>query len=193
MTDRRLPEAIRRSIVEQVAAMTPREETRTFALALPTELADDLPEYLLSLRAVKNDDGGAINLKKTGQWHHQLRIDGEPRKFAVSQEVAPETWRVHAVWSSEISGSVDAALSWIDQELHTNADAAILVVPAFLTYAVLLGRPQEDSPADLGVVVATTPEGGNLKRRYRYSLPEFVAALREQTPSDPFSGTSNEA
>lgn len=192
MTDRRLPETIRRSIAEQIVAMTPREETRTFALALPTELAEDLPEYLLSLQAVKNDDGGAINLKKTGQWHHQLRVDGAP-KFAISQEVAPETWRVHAVWSSEISASVDAALSWIDQELHTNADVAVLVVPAFLTYAVLLGHPQEDSQPDLGVVVAATPEGGNLKRRYRYSLQEFVAALREQTPSDPFPGTSKEA
>jgi len=192
MTTRHLPDTIRQSIAEQVAAMAPREETRTFALAQPTELAEDLPEYLLSLAAVTNDDESAITLKKTGHWHHQVRVDGEPTKFAISQEIAPETWRVHAVWASAIPASVDAALSWIDHELHTNDDVAVLVVPAFLTYAILLGSPTEDAPAELGVLVASAPEGSTLKRSYRYSLPEFVAALRQETPSNPLPITSSD-
>lgn len=118
--------------------------------------------------------------RPTGRRHHQLYINGEPVGYVRSAPREPDgdEWRVVQVAFSDLATCVDETIAWINQTLtEEERDARLLMVPSRRVHALWL-YPETDAQEGLVFVADAPPNSETLKKRYRYTEREFVAALR---------------
>ncbi len=142
-------------------------------------LAESFPIYLLGYEDVVTGRGRLSDrLSPTGQWHHQVAFGSDPRLFARSRHEEDDTWSVKEVVRSDLPRSIGRTIAWIDDNLPEEAEAALLVAPAYFLTAFLLTGLES-----VRVVVTDRPEGmGEIEVDHVYDEFTFLDLLSRQPP-----------
>jgi hypothetical protein len=123
-------------------------------------------------------------VRQTGMWQHQIRSGSQAQDIARSTPPPPgaaggdQSWQVQEVAHSSAAPGIDAAITWIDANVHDDSVANLLLAPAFFLTAFWLHEPNRDR-----VVVADMPQGlGDLKPLQLYSAEDFLNKLAAVKP-----------
>ncbi len=196
-----LPAAALASIAQQIAVRLPSlgapapPGTAGLSMAAriaPAQVGESFPVYMIGLDALRGDStdlGRAA--RQTGLWQHQIRYGAQAQDIARSKAPPPGAaqgagWEVQEVVRSPAAPRIDATIAWIDNNRNVPADAEarLLMVPAFYLTAFWLHSPQGDS-----VVIADMPPHlGELRPLQLYTAADFLKML---AAVPPVSGVPN--
>jgi hypothetical protein len=181
------------SIARQIGSRLPRPGApgapgaAAFARALPVEIGESFPVYMLGFDALHGSDHSLPRIvRPTGVWQHQIRIGAEAQNIARSSAPKPgagaggEGWQVQEVVRSAAAPRIDAAIAWIDRnkDIRDDAVANLLLVPTFYLAAFWLHEPQRD----FIVIADMPPRLGDLKMLHLYPSEEFLKRLAGVKP-----------
>ncbi len=123
-------------------------------------------------------------VRQTGMWQHQVRYGSQAQDIARSTPPPPgaaggdQSWQVQEVAHSSAASGIDAAIAWIDANVHDDSVANLLLVPAFFMTAFWLHESNRDQ-----VVIADMPPGlSDLKPLQLYSAEDFLNKLSVEKP-----------
>lgn len=163
------------------------------ARIVPPQIGESFPVYMVGLDALRSGNTDlSRNARPTGLWHHQIRYGAQAQDIARSKAPPPggpqgQGWQVQEVVRSPAAPRIDATIAWIDNNRNVpeDAEARLLVVPAFYLTAFWLHAAQSDS-----VVIADMPPHlGELQPMRLYAAADF---LRMLAAAPPISGVPNE-
>jgi hypothetical protein len=140
------------------------------------ELRETFAVWMLGADAVTKSTTDIKRLAlNTGQWHHQLAYDGQPRAYARSVPLGPRPtdWSVRSLFESHIAQKIDEAIVWTDDNVQDDALVRLLICPAFYIHAFWLVR--NDSSQIL--VVDMPDQFTHLKYVTLYTPQEFLKTL----------------
>ncbi len=190
-----LPAAALASIAQQIGIRLPTlgapappgtPGLSTAARIAPPQIGESFPVYMVGLDALR---GGNTDLngiaRSTGLWHHQIRYGAQAQDIARSKAPPPGAaqgagWQVQEVVRSPAAPRIDATIAWIDNNRNVpeDAEARLLVVPAFYLTAFWLHAAQGDS-----VVIADMPPHlGELQPLQLYAAADFLKMLAAVPP-----------
>jgi hypothetical protein len=184
-TTDKLPDGVVVLIAGQVSAFLSTADAglESTAVAFPQEVGESLAVCTVSLAQVKKPPADlSLLAKPSGYWHHQLRTGGVATHTALSMKPGfGPTHEVEQVFATPLAGKIDDAIAWLDKNVTGRGTVRLLVIPAYLTHALLLVRP--DGP--LEVVLADQPaQYTRLQPEMLYPLAEFLKLLSKETPAE---------
>jgi hypothetical protein len=143
------------------------------------EIKESFAVRLLGRDAVTkaNTDIGKLAVS-TGQWHHQVRYDSQPKAFARSMPTGPADtdWQVTSLFESDIAKRIDEAIEWVDANVKDDPLVRLLICPAYYVHAFWLLREGKSQ-----LLVVDMPRGfEHLKRLTLYSSKEFLERLAKE-------------
>jgi hypothetical protein len=181
-----IPAAALASIARQIGSRLPlpgSPAAAALAKEIPVEIGESFPVYMLGVDALHGNNRNLSEIVlKTGVWQHQIRYGSQAQDIARSIGPAPGAvtgnWQVQEVVHSPAAPRIDEAIGWIDAHVPEDAEASLLLVPAFYLTAFWLHEPQRDK-----IVIADMPPRlGDLQLLRLYSSAEFLSKLAVVKP-----------
>ena len=125
-------------IADQIGERLTGHSQRALSSGQALEIAESFPIWMIGLSATA-DPAVSLQLsaEPTGYWHHQIHHNRQPVEFAKSRSTGPNAkdWRVEEIVTSQIAARVDAAIRWLDNNLHSEDVVRLLVIPAYFVQA----------------------------------------------------------
>jgi hypothetical protein len=127
----------------------------------PFELGESFAVYSLGAEYVEKGPPGGADLaqlaRKTGRWHHQIKVGKKPVGFARSTGEGDAAVELQQIYVSDLAKYVDEAITWLDayEEQNPNGEAPdpvvrLLVVPAYQVHAFWLCDPRAEGEPPSG-------------------------------------------
>lgn len=187
-TTDRLSDDVLNSIASQIGEL-PRPMTVTTAAAapgFPTEVGESFAVCPVTLAQVKKPPADlSVLARPSGYWHHQLRTNGVATHTAVSMKPGfGPVHEVEQVFESPLAGKIDAAITWVDKQVKGKGTVRLLTIPAYLSHALLVIRPDDTLEA---VLVDQPEQYSQLQHETVYPLADFLKRLAKETPTESLS------
>ncbi|WP_172652937.1 hypothetical protein [Rhodococcus opacus] len=101
------------------------------------ELGESMPIWMLPRNAIYADIPLADSVP-TGEWHHQIYKQNEPRLYAHSKPVGPRMndWQVTMAGESDAALEIDHALTAAEGLKYASGEVRLLVIPALFINAL---------------------------------------------------------
>jgi hypothetical protein len=170
-----LPPAALQKIATQVGQRLSPTAAEHLEAGGTAQIGENFLVFMLGLDAIRRPAGRlAERVRPTGHWHHQIHHGTQVREFARSSASASAaTPDVTEVTTSDAAARIDDAIRWIDQNVHDDAVARMLVVPAYYLTCFWLSAGNTDR-----VVVADKPEQLTALEYHRvYDGADFLRRL----------------
>jgi hypothetical protein len=144
------------------------------------ELAESFSVWLLPHNALTQpkNDLAALAIE-TGDWHHQVKVDGQARAFARSRPLGANaaSWKLTEFFPANLAESIDQGINWVDANVHDDWLVRLLAVPAYnLTAFWFVDGTSE-------VLIVHSPQyASSLPMRKLLDQREFLDLLRKLPP-----------
>lgn len=126
--------------------------------------------------------------KPIDRWHHQVRRGGKVTGYARSTSPTPDAGALRQLVGSQLAGSIDAAISLLDEFERTDPALAegdwlvrLLVVPSYQIHAFWVVNEASRESKVLLIDAPARIEG--VCRRVLVSLESFAELLRHTRPA----------
>jgi hypothetical protein len=143
------------------------------------ELTESFAVWTLGLDAVTKPNIDLSQLaRQTGQWQHQIKIDGKAEAFARSMPLGPNAtdWPVRALFKSHIAERIDEAIDWVDHNVQGDPLVRLLIVLAYHLHAFWLVEAGNSH-----ILVVDMPSSyTTLQYRNLYTAKEFLETLAQE-------------
>lgn len=168
------------NVLQNIAAQIAERISHESELAAPgarAGLGESLRVALLTQEQIGRDSGTlASRIVETGQWHHQVYVNGNATTFARSIEAsdAPGApFQVVEVADATVAEDLRRTIEWVDAHVDQEAEAEVLVAPSHMLTGLWLHGPDIDA-----VVVSSIPRGVvEIVPNTLIAGDEFLAAL----------------
>ena len=171
-----LPSEILDHIAEEVQVLLPRVlEDAAILSAREVALDETLAVWALGADAIGRDAPLAELAVGVSRWHHQVTFDGKALAFVRSSVKGSSTndATVEEIYSSDIAGAIATGLSWVEENIKTNALVRLLIIPAYFIHSLWLHNDK-----DSVIVVDRPAAAANLKTLHPYDEDDFLQILR---------------
>ena len=170
-------------VIDHVASEIDMKARRVFRETIYSqqtlELTESFGVWTLGVDAVTKPNIDLAQLaRQTGQWQHQIKIDGKPEVFARSMPLGPNSadWSVRALSKSHIAERIDEAIAWVDSNVQSDPLVRLLFVPAWHLHALWL---VEDEKSHI-LVVDMPWSFTKLQYGKLYIAKEFLETLAQE-------------
>jgi hypothetical protein len=175
-----LSDTVKMDLARQIAERMPR----TVELAAPGAalgMGESLKVQMLRLDAL-NDVKGAMSdrVSDTRQWHHQIYGARTPMfaRSIADVEAPGSAHRVVELATSPLTTALERTIEWVDQNIPGDAQADVLVVPAYFLTGLWIHGAGVDS-----VVISSMADGlKGLELNSPLDSQEFLQRLAENEP-----------
>jgi hypothetical protein len=143
-------------IADQIARFWPAGLADVYAREPPPMLAEHLPMVVLAYDRLTEGRGPLRErVRRTGQWHCQIKRGDAAKDYATTKEPAADNplWQVVAVGRSALPARLDMAISWVEKHARGDPMVRLLYAPSHDVTALWLEQPDRDE-----VVVALAPK-----------------------------------
>jgi len=136
-----------------------------------------------------NRDLSAL-VRRSGIWHHQLKVNGAPTGFARSKPLGPtpESWSVREIFWSPLAKRIDEAIDWIDDNVPEGVEARLLSAPFQQTEAFWFvtkpNSPLAGKWNDKLWIVVTSKRLPELKSGMLVNSSTFLQAMAGPKPGE---------
>ena len=186
---KQLPDDVLDSITKKVGDRLSRILPATLGSDTSIRLHETIDIWTLDNDALIQPTDDLIRLaKRTGRWHHQIKVNNVPQAYAQSlpQGADPDTWLVVGVFSSDLAKKIDEVVDFIDhndlinKRIAADAIVRLLVIPTYYLHAFWL----LDDKNQIIVIIEALSENERLpSKRVFLSSSEFLSELRSIRPA----------
>jgi hypothetical protein len=165
--------ALARQIGPQIVNLFPPDQWKTGR----AELAESFPVWMLPANALAHPNADLAELAlPTGDWHHQVKLDGQARAFARSRPLGADadSWRLTEFFPASLAGAVEEAIGWVDANVPQDWLVRLLVVPAYNLTAFWFVEARASQ-----VLVVHAPQYDSLPKDILLEPAAFLDQLRK--------------